>query len=137
MSMQLPVPTTTSPALGLPLERLPLEVRIARLLDDTLSIRRRTQRPRLGEELERLTRLVTLAGEAPLTFREESAPRRGELVQWLYGVALGVAASGLSQEALGLLDVLPGVPAGAEGRRLLLAELIACRDARADLAQAS
>jgi hypothetical protein len=111
--------------------------RLTRLLDDTLSIRRRATRPRLHEELGRLTQLMEFAGLAPLGFREVLGPRRAELEQWLYGVALGVAAAGLAHEALGLLDVLPGVAAGSDGRRALLIELIASRDAHLDLAEAS
>lgn len=112
-------------------------VRLLRVLDETLSIRRQASRPRLHEELGRLTQLVDMAGLAPVTFREHASPRRAELEQWLYGVAIGVAAAGLTREALGLLDVLPGVAAGSQGRRTLLLELIASRDAHMDMSRAS
>lgn len=114
-----------------------VHVHIERLLEDTLSPRRRTCRPSLAAELARLERMVELAGDAYVSWRAAMQPRQSELALWLFGVAIGVAANGLRQEALALLDVLPGVPAGGEGRRALLGELLAAQDALGDLAQAS
>lgn len=113
-----------------------VQTHIERLLDDTLGVRRRTEKPALENELERLERMVEWAVDAYPSWREALTPRRSELALWLYGVAIGVAANGLGPQALALLDVLPGVPAGAEGRRELLQALLAARDARADLGHA-
>jgi hypothetical protein len=44
---------------------------------------------------------------------------------WLFGVALGVAGLGLPEASLAMLDVLPGVAGGAQGRRELLESLLA------------
>lgn len=42
-----------------------------------------------------------------------------------FGVALGVAGMGLPEASLAMLDVLPGVAGGAQGRRELLESLLA------------
>ena len=101
--------------------------RIARALDDALSLRRRCEAGHgdaLAEELARLERLQALSQSNPALWHRVVAPRADELALWLYGIAIGVAALGLPREALALLDVLAGVPAGAAGRRELLWELM-------------
>jgi len=102
----------------------------ARALDAALSLAQRLgsgddKRRPLSAELRHLERLHDLALRQPLAWQEAVTERREEAALWLYGVALGVAAHGLHTEALVLLNVLPGVAAGAEGRRALLLELVA------------
>lgn len=79
---------------------------------------------RLEDDLSHLERLQALAAQAPDLWRVGVAARRHELALWVYGVAMAVASLGLHREALALLDVLPEVPAGADGRRELLEELL-------------
>lgn len=100
---------------------------MARALDEALSLRRRCearQGDALAEELARLERLQALSQSNLPLWHRAVAPRADELALWLYGIAIGVAALGLPREALALLDVLAGVPAGAAGRRELLWELM-------------
>jgi hypothetical protein len=100
---------------------------LAAALDEALSIRRRCQTPRgrVCEELEIVARIQDAAVASPRAWRRAVHQRGSELALWLWGVALGVAALGLADQALGLLDALPGVNAGGSGRRALLEELIA------------
>ena len=80
-------------------------------------------RDRLGEELTRLGALQELARITPIAWRSVVRERREELAFWLFNVAVGLAATGEHRAGLALLDALPGVQAGAQGRRELLAEL--------------
>lgn len=91
----------------------------------TVSIARLATRSsdRLGEELTRLGALQELAGLTPIAWRAVARERREELGFWLFNVAVGLAATGEHRAGLALLDALPCVPAGAHGRRELLAEL--------------
>ncbi len=82
------------------------------------------RRDRLGLELARLERLQQLALLWPRQWQRCIAPCRESLALWLYGVALGVAGLGLHEAALALLDTLPGIAAGAAGRRALLRGLL-------------
>lgn len=82
-------------------------------------------RDRVGEELVRLGSLQELAHLTPMAWRMAVAERRDELAFWLFNVAIGVAAAGDEAAGLALLNALPGVPAGAAGRRELLVELCA------------
>ncbi len=93
----------------------------------TVSIARLASRSRdrVGEELTRLGALQELAALTPIAWRQAAAERREELAFWLFNVAIGLAATGEHRAGLALLDALPGVPAGANGRRALLAELCA------------
>ena len=81
-------------------------------------------RDRLAAELRRLDRLHRCAHAAPQRFARMIAGQQKALSLWLYGVAVGVAAQGLPDTALALLDLLPGVAAGAQGRRELLLDLL-------------
>lgn len=83
------------------------------------------RRDRLGAELQRLERLQQLALLWPRRWRRCIANCREPLSLWLYGVALGVAGLGQPEAAVALLDALPGVSAGAAGRRDLLLALLA------------
>ena len=91
----------------------------------TVSIARLATRStdRLGEELTRLGALQELARLTPIAWRTVARERREELAFWLFNVAVGLAATGEHRAGLALLDALPCVPAGAHGRRELLAEL--------------
>lgn len=91
----------------------------------TVSIARLASRSRdrVGEELVRLGALQELAGLTPIAWHRAAYERREELAFWLFNVAIGLAATGEHRAGLVLLDALPGVPAGAQGRRELLAEL--------------
>jgi hypothetical protein len=80
---------------------------------------------RLEDDLAHLERLQALAAQAPELWQTGVQPWRFELALWVYGVAMAVASLGLHREAVALLDVLPEVPAGADGRRELLCELMA------------
>ncbi len=93
-------------------------------------------RDRLATELRRLDRLHRASRCQPRRFAQTVRGRQGALSLWLYGVAVGVAAQGLHDTALALLDLLPGITAGAAGRRELLCDLIEAerRDSLADLA---
>ncbi len=82
-------------------------------------------RDRLAVELQRLDRLHCAARSNPRRFGRAIQGRHNAVALWLYGVAVGVAAHGLHDTALALLDVLPGIAAGAHGRRELLCDLIA------------
>lgn len=86
------------------------------------------QRQRLGEELQRLERLQLLAQLWPSQWRRCTADCREALALWLFGVALGVAGLGMPEAALALLDALPGIGGGAQGRLQLLQSLIADDD---------
>ncbi|MSP90833.1 MAG: hypothetical protein EXR79_03360 [Myxococcales bacterium] len=92
----------------------------------------RHPRARLDDDLSLLVRMARLSRAAPLRWQRAVRPRRLELALWVWGVALAVAAAGLEGDAAALLDVLPGVAAGADGRSELLADLI--EDARSDAA---
>lgn len=83
------------------------------------------RRDRLGVELHRLERLQQLSLLWPRRWRRCIANCREPLSLWLYGVALGVAGLGQPEAAVALLDALPGVAAGAAGRRDLLLGLLA------------
>lgn len=78
----------------------------------------------LQGELRRLDRLHRCARIRPRTYAEAIDGHRAALALWLYGIAVGVAAQGLPEAALALLDVLPSVQAGGHGRRELLSDLI-------------
>ncbi|MSQ81955.1 MAG: hypothetical protein EXR77_03440 [Myxococcales bacterium] len=78
----------------------------------------------LQGELRRLDRLHRCARIRPQTYADAIDGHRAALALWLYGIAVGVAAQGLPEAALALLDVLPSVPAGGHGRRELLRDLI-------------
>jgi hypothetical protein len=109
-------------------------------LDQALSVRRRCQtaRGRVCEELDLVARIQDAAVVAPRAWRRAVRQRGSELALWLWGVALGVAALGMADQALGLLEALPGVNAGGGGRRALLEELIAlARKDHPSLARAS
>jgi hypothetical protein len=97
----------------------------------TVSIARLTQRTRdrVGDELVRLGALQELAALTPMAWRVAAGERREELSFWLFNVAIGLAATGEHGAGLALLDALPCVPAGAQGRRELMTELCA-QDAR-------
>ena len=82
-------------------------------------------RDRLGEELTRLGALQELARVTPMAWRQVARERREELAFWLFNVAVGLAATGEHRAAIALLDALPGVHAGLQGRRELLMELCA------------
>ena len=98
---------------------------IERALDDALSLaQRRLGRP-LEVDLNCLESLQSLALAAPAAWLRVVAPRREETALWLYTVAVGVGTLGLPDHAVALLDVLPGVPGGARGRRGLLCTLLA------------
>ncbi len=91
----------------------------------TVSIARLASRSRdrVGEELVRLGALQELARLTPMAWRQAAHERREELAFWLFNVAIGLAATGEHRAGLALLDALPGVPAGAQGRRELMLEL--------------
>ena len=93
----------------------------------TVSIARLASRSRdrVGDELTRLGALQELARLTPIAWRQAAQERREELAFWLFNVAIGLAAMGEYRAGLALLEALPGVPAGAHGRRELLAELCA------------
>lgn len=112
--------------------------RLDRELDQACALTERfCQRQRLGEELQRLERLQHLAHLWPSQWRLCTADCGEPLALWLFGVALGVAGLGLAEAALAMLDVLPGVAAGAQGRRELLQSLLLQTEALAgDLADA-
>lgn len=110
----------------------PREDLIDRTLAEVLDPPRCTRHPRarLDDDLGLLVRMARLSRIAPLRWQQAVRARRLELALWVWGVALAVAASGLVGDAVALLDVLPGVGAGADGRRELLEDLI--DDARSD-----
>ncbi len=93
----------------------------------TVSIARLASRSRdrVGEELTRLGALQELARLSPIAWRQAAQERRDELAFWLFNAAIGLAATGEHAAAAALLNALPGVPAGAQGRRELLLELCA------------
>lgn len=110
---------------------------IGRTLDDALSLaQRRLGRP-LDVDLDHLESLQALAVAAPNAWRLAIGPRREEAALWLYTVAVGVGAMGLPDHAVALLDVLPGVPGGARGRRGLLCALLASAMKSAPVERAS
>jgi len=82
-------------------------------------------RERLACELRRLDRMHTAARSNPRRFARAIQGLQRAIGLWLYGIAVGVAAQGLHDTAIALLDLLPGIAAGAEGRRELLLDLIA------------
>ena len=55
---------------------------------------------------------------------------------WLFGVALGCAGFGLLEEAPRLLDAIPGVDAGADGRAEMLVDIIGWQRLQDDRARA-
>jgi hypothetical protein len=117
MFQSRPLSTECDPSLGLD-----------RALASAVSLSRRCaaipRTFRLEDDLAHLERLQGLAAQAPDLWRVGVAARRHELALWVYGVAMAVASLGLYREALALLDVLPEVPAGADGRKELLEELL-------------
>lgn len=112
--------------MGLMMERRLRVVRDA--VAHTVSLARlmTQKRDRLGDELVRLGSLQELARLTPMLWRQVMAEREEEMAFWLFNVAVGLAATGEHAAAVLLLDALPGVPAGAHGRRELLMELCRC-----------
>lgn len=101
-------------------------LRLDRELDEACSLPHSfCQRQRLGDELHRLERLQHLAHLWPTQWQHCIADSTDPLGLWLFGVALGVAGLGLPEASLAMLDVLPGVAGGAQGRRELLESLLA------------
>jgi hypothetical protein len=101
-------------------------LRLDRELDEACALPRSFgQRQRLGDELHRLERLQHLAHLWPTQWQRCIADSTDPLGLWLFGVALGVAGLGLPEASLAMLDVLPGVAGGAQGRRELLESLLA------------
>lgn len=99
---------------------------VCRLVEETVSIRRRTdQRPALSEELARLDALQRHAECRGRAFAAVVAPYAEELACWLWQLALAVGAAGLPDTARSLLGALPGVPAGSPPRRAQLDALLA------------
>ena len=89
-------------------------------------------RPRQGSPLAALCRDLDLVVD--LQRRACQQPDRlaalcdrhcGALELWLFGVALGCAGFGLLDEAPRLLNAIPGIDAGADGRADMLADIIA------------
>ena len=97
-----------------------------KVLSETLSPQRRqtVKRDQLTAELLRLERLQEMASHLPDVWRRVAQPRQHELALWLFTVAVGVAALGFQIDALAILDVLPGIHGGGQGRRELLEELL-------------
>lgn len=99
---------------------------VCRLVEETISIRRRTdERPALSEELARLDALQRHAERGGRAFVAVVAPYAEELACWLWQLALAVGAAGLPDTARSLLGALPGVPAGSAARRAQLDALLA------------
>lgn len=132
-TQQLPAPPAPRPLHTARSERLPLGHAAREQMDGELQgacalNRTFCRRDRLGVELQRLERLQQLALLWPRRWRRCIANCREPLSLWLYGVALGVAGLGQPEAAVALLDALPGVTAGAAGRRDLLLGLLADAD---------
>lgn len=88
-------------------------------------------RPRPGPPLSALCRDLDLvvdlqrcAQQEPERLAALQRQHAGALELWLFGVALGCAGFGLVDEAPGLLDAVPGIAAGADGRAEMLNEIV-------------
>ena len=113
---------------------VPLGRRVGRAVAQLWRPRRGPPLAALCRDLDLVVDLQRCAQQRPDRLAALSHRHGGTLELWLFGVALGCAGFGLLEEAPRLLDAIPGIDAGADGRAEMLADIIVWQrrqDARA------